>query len=135
MALSDLSEDARYGRLVEAMAKHYITDLAGIVRSWNANAQRFDGYEALEIIGCTFRDSYTGNFENQVWRMHKDDMRFWAHVVDPIRERIDCWLLQDHTRSYGAERENALQKCEQPFRLCAGRDPHPTASSAACLRG
>jgi PAS domain S-box-containing protein len=133
MALSDLSEDGRCRRLVEAMANYviYIPDPEGIVWSWNADAQRFKGYEASEIIGCTFRDSYTdedrkirlfiaqaGNFENKVWRMHKDAMRFWAHVViDPIRERIDCWIFQDHTRSYGAERENALQKSEQPFRL------------------
>ena len=56
-----LSEDGRYRHLVEAMANYviYISDLEGIVWSWNADAQRFKGYEASEIIGCTFPDYYT----------------------------------------------------------------------------
>ncbi len=109
MTLSDLSEDGRCRRLVEAMANYviYIPDPEGIVWSWNADAQRFKGYEASEIIGCTFRDSTR-------WRMRKDALRFWAHVViDPIRDR------DGSTRDLTEQKKawNALQKSEQQFRL------------------
>src|ERR1019366_5665193 len=72
MALSDLSENGRCRRLVEAMANYvnYILDPEGIVWSWNADAQRFNGYEASEIIGCTFRDSYTDE-DRKISRLHQ----------------------------------------------------------------
>src|SRR5664279_6063803 len=59
------------------------------------------------------------NLENKVWRIRMPCAS--GRTSSSIRERIDCWIFQDHTRSYGAERENALQKSEQPFRLCSGR--------------
>src|ERR1700731_2829373 len=61
MALSDLSDDARYRLLVEAVTDYaiYMLDPEGIVSSWNAGAQRCKGYEASEIIGQHFSRFYT----------------------------------------------------------------------------
>jgi PAS domain S-box-containing protein len=61
MALSHVSEDGRYRRLVETVTDYaiYILDPEGIVWSWNAGAQRFKGYEASEIIGQHFSRFYT----------------------------------------------------------------------------
>ena len=81
----------------------YLLDPSGIVRSWNAGAQRFKGYSAEEIIGQHFSRFYTeedratglpervlriaaeeGKFEGEGWRVRKDGTRFWASVViDP----------------------------------------------------
>ena len=84
----------------------YMLDTNGIVRSWNAGAERFKGYRADEIIGEHFSRFYTeedrkagkparalaeameeGHFEAEGWRVRKDGSRFWAHVViDPVRD-------------------------------------------------
>lgn len=142
MALSDLSDDARYRPLVEAVTDYaiYMLDPEGIVSSWNAGAQRCKGYEASEIIGQHFSRFYTdadqkiwlpqlalttaaqaGKFESEGWRMRKDGTRFWVHVViDPIRDRDGpivgySKITRDLTERKKAE--NALQRGEQQFQL------------------
>jgi PAS domain S-box-containing protein len=84
----------------------YMLDRDGIVRSWNAGAERFKGYRADEVLGEHFSRFYTdedreagipakaletamaeGRFEAEGWRVRKDGSRFWANVViDPIRD-------------------------------------------------
>jgi PAS domain S-box-containing protein len=142
MALSDLSDDARYRPLVEAVTDYaiYMLDPEGIVSSWNAGAQRCKGYKASEIIGQHFSRFYTdadqkiglpqlalttaaqaGKFESEGWRVRKDGTRFWAHVViDPIRDRDGpivgySKITRDLTERKKAE--NALQRGEQQFQL------------------
>jgi len=89
-----------YRLLVETVRDYAIfaLDPRGHVLSWNAGAQRFNGYKAEEIIGKHFSIFYppedqwkppleldiateTGRFEEEGWRLRKDGSRFWASVV------------------------------------------------------
>jgi len=84
----------------------YMLTPEGIVRSWNAGAERIKGYKPEEIIGEHFSRFYTnedrledlpkialetanrdGRFEKEGMRVRKDGTKFWANVViDPIRD-------------------------------------------------
>jgi PAS domain S-box-containing protein len=78
----------------------FLLDPEGIVRTWNAGAERIKGYRAEEIIGQHFSRFYpndavssgwpahelrvasaTGRFEDEGWRVRKDGSQFWANVV------------------------------------------------------
>ena len=78
----------------------FLLDLDGIIRSWNAGAERLKQYKADEIIGKHFSIFYTapdlakdkpayelavtskvGRFEDEGWRVRKDGTRFWANVI------------------------------------------------------
>ncbi len=78
----------------------FLLDPTGHVRSWNAGAQRMQGYQPQEIIGQHFSVFYTdeanqrrwpqqelefasrdGRFEDEGWRVRKDGTLFWANVV------------------------------------------------------
>jgi PAS domain S-box-containing protein len=75
-------------------------DLKGVVLTWNAGAQRMNGYLPAEIIGQHFSVFYPetdrradkpalelaiardeGRFEEEAWRIRRDGSRFWASVV------------------------------------------------------
>jgi PAS domain S-box-containing protein len=78
----------------------------GIIKTWNAGAQRAKGYTADEIIGQHFSVFYTdedkhsehpafelteaiktGSYEEEGWRVRKDGTKFWASVtITPIQE-------------------------------------------------
>jgi PAS domain S-box-containing protein len=72
----------------------------GLVKTWNAGAQRITGYAPAEIIGSHFSRFYPpeaiatrwpeheldvaareGRFEDEGWRIRKDGSRFWTDVV------------------------------------------------------
>jgi PAS domain S-box-containing protein len=112
--IPDLSDDARYRLIVEAITGYaiYMLDVNGNVSSWNSGAQHLNGYEAAEIIGqhfscfCTAegrkgdvpaRDLATarraGRFKGEGWRLRNDGTKFWAHVV------IDSLQIQRVTSS------------------------------------
>jgi PAS domain S-box-containing protein len=78
----------------------FTLDPQGVVRTWNAGAQRVKGYAAHEIIGKHFSIFYEaaevrsgkpdwelvvaerdGRFEDEAWRIRKDGSKFWANVV------------------------------------------------------
>jgi PAS domain S-box-containing protein len=78
----------------------FLLDPQGVVRSWNAGAERIKGYTADEIIGQHFSVFYPrteedqakpphelrvaseeGRYEEEGWRIRKDGTRFWANVV------------------------------------------------------
>jgi PAS domain S-box-containing protein len=78
----------------------FLLDPTGKVLSWNAGAQRMQGYRPDEIIGQHFSVFYTdeanqrrwpqqelefatrdGRFEDEGWRVRKDGTLFWANVV------------------------------------------------------
>lgn len=78
----------------------FMLDPDGLVASWNAGAERIQGYKAGEIIGRHFSVFYTeeararqwpqfeleeaarvGRFEDEGWRVRKDGTKFWANVV------------------------------------------------------
>jgi PAS domain S-box-containing protein len=75
-------------------------DLDGLVRTWNAGAERVKGYRAEEILGRSFENFYPqadrdadlpyrllararteGRVEHEGWRLRKDGSRFWGDVV------------------------------------------------------
>jgi PAS domain S-box-containing protein len=75
-------------------------DPLGYIQSWNAGAQRMQGYRREEIIGRHFSLFFpaearqrhwpehelevaqqSGRFEDEGWRLRKDGSRFWANVV------------------------------------------------------
>ena len=83
-----------------------LLDDAGCVRTWNAGAERINGYAAAEILGRHFEVFYTaqdkaagvpgqvlatagrqGEFVGEGWRVRRDGSRFWASVVvTPLRD-------------------------------------------------
>ncbi len=94
--------EARFRLLVEAVQDYaiFMLDPAGHITSWNAGAQRSKGYRAEEIIGQHFRIFYPpekqearhpeyeleealrhGKYEEEGWRVRKDNSQFWANVT------------------------------------------------------
>jgi PAS domain S-box-containing protein len=94
--------DERFRLIIENTLDYgmFMLDPAGHIVSWNAGAQRIQGYSADEIIGQHFSVFYTpeaiarqwpqyelqeaarvGRFEDEGWRVRKDGTRFWANVV------------------------------------------------------
>jgi PAS domain S-box-containing protein len=77
-----------------------VLDPEGNIASWNAGAQRINGYAPEEIIGKPYGMFFTdeersagkpgkilsyvrkhGHFREEGWRVRKDGSRFWASVV------------------------------------------------------
>jgi PAS domain S-box-containing protein len=139
---SSLTEEGRFSLLVDAVTDYAICmlDPDGIVTSWNAGAQRIEGYEASEIVGQHFQRFYTerdqeaglparalrtalreGKFEGEGWHLRKDGTAFWTHVViDPIREpsgRLVGFAKITHDLSERKFAEDALRRSEQQFTL------------------
>jgi PAS domain S-box-containing protein len=100
--------EQRFRLLVETVQDYaiFLLDPDGRVVSWNAGAQRSNGYTADEVIGRHFRLFYpaevasrrhpehelevalrAGRYEEEGWRIRKDGSRFWANVViTPVRD-------------------------------------------------
>jgi PAS domain S-box-containing protein len=137
-----LIEEQRFQMLVSAINDYaiYMLDIAGLVVSWNAGAQRFKGYQPHEIIGQHFSRFHTpedqaagipamalqiaeteGKFEAEGWRVRKDGTRFWASVViDPIRGEDGRLLgFAKITRDISERKtaDEALRQSEQQFRM------------------
>ena len=91
-----------YERLVKEVRDYaiFMLDPTGVVRTWNAGAERLKGYKPEEIIGRHFSTFYPeedirankpgreleialadGRVEDEGWRLRKDGSRFWANVV------------------------------------------------------
>src|SRR6266699_496034 len=84
----------------------FMLDPDGRVASWNAVAERINGYRAHEIMGEHFSTFYPpddvaqgkpqwaleiaereGRHEDEGWRVRKDGTRFWANtVISPMRD-------------------------------------------------
>ena len=141
-SVAPASEESRYRLIIEAITDYaiYMLDPAGRITSWNAGAQRSKGYAASEVIGSHFSRFYTdeeralgapqealriaeaeGRFEKEGWRVRKDGVRFWAHVViDPIRDEEGrligfAKVTRDITERWRADQ--ALRQSEEQFRL------------------
>ena len=94
--------EERFRLLVDAVKDYaiFMLDPDGRVSTWNAGAERINGYRAKEIIGQHFSRFYpehdrvahkpeheleiatrTGKYEEEGWRIRKDGTRFWASVL------------------------------------------------------
>jgi PAS domain S-box-containing protein len=139
-------DEDRYRVLVEAITNYaiYMLDPSGMVQSWNAGAERFQGYSSDEIIGRHFARFYTGQdrasglparaleisaregkFESDGLLVGRNGTRFWAHVViEPIHgssgELIGFAIItRDRTERRKAEEE--LRNSQEQFqRLVQG---------------
>ncbi|MGO4552301.1 PAS domain S-box protein [Lysobacter sp. 2RAF19] len=135
-------DDSIYRRLVGEVPDYaiFMLDPDGIVRTWNAGAQRIKGYTAEEIIGRHFSTFYpqeridakwpdhellvaseTGRFEDEGWRVRKDGSQFWANVIITRLLDDDGRLIgySKITRDLSARRrhEEMLRLSEERFRL------------------
>ncbi len=135
-------DDSIYRRLVGEVPDYaiFMLDPDGIVRTWNAGAQRIKGYVADEIIGRHYSSFYpqeridakwpehelqvatqTGRFEDEGWRVRKDGTQFWANVVITRVLDDDGRLIgfSKITRDLSVRRrhEELLRRSEERFRL------------------
>lgn len=130
--------EAQFRLLVEAVTGYaiYMLDPAGQVATWNAGAQRINGYGAAEIIGKSFQVFYTqedraaglpvralqtasrgGRFETKGWRVRKDGTRFWASaLLDAIRDESGTLIgFAEITRDISERRltQEALERTRE----------------------
>jgi PAS domain S-box-containing protein len=97
-----VSAEERFRLLLEGVKDYaiFLLDIEGRILTWNAGAERIEGYSAEEIIGQHFSRFYPqqaiergqpahaleraaaeGRFEDEGWRVRKDGTQFWANVV------------------------------------------------------
>jgi PAS domain S-box-containing protein len=122
--------EERFRLLVEGIADYaiYMLDPAGFITSWNSGAERIEGYRAQEIMGKHFSCFYgdedlrqgkpamalreavaRGRFEEDGWRLRKDESRFRANIIltallDPQGELLGfAKVTRDLTESRRAE--------------------------------
>jgi PAS domain S-box-containing protein len=95
-------ERDQFQLLVESVVDYaiFMLDPHGVIRTWNAGAERIKGYKASEIVGKHFSIFYPGadarrgkpdyelriaadegRYEEEGWRVRKDGSTFWASVV------------------------------------------------------
>ncbi len=94
--------EERFRLLVEGVEDYaiYLLDTHGRITTWNAGAERIDGYRAQEIIGRRFHRFYTpddcerkkpdqalavataeGRFQDECWHVRKNGSQYWASFV------------------------------------------------------
>ena len=140
--LRDLPAADRLELLVDAVADYaiYLIDTDGIVRTWNAGAERLSGYRAHEIIGQPYslfftpedremglpgqilqRARLSARAEHEGWQIRKNGSRFWAiGTVRPVNARDGRAIgFARITRDISERREAqlALYESERRFRL------------------
>jgi diguanylate cyclase (GGDEF)-like protein/PAS domain S-box-containing protein len=97
-----LKGDSVWRRFLSALEGYAIIllDTEGHVATWNEGARQLKGYTADEAIGLHFSTFYTpeavavghpqrelavaaslGRYEEEGWRVRRDQTRFWAHVL------------------------------------------------------
>src|SRR5437588_592207 len=128
--------------LVENLRDYAIftLDTQGRVASWNAGAERIQGYPAHEVISKHFSVFYPqeelrsgrpfalletvtkeGHFEEEGWRVRKDGSRFWAStVITALREpggRLAGYGAVVRDFSERKRADEALRISEERFRL------------------
>ena len=118
----------------------FVLDSNGIVRTWNAGAERINGYSEAEIVGKHFSKFYTeedikrshpqrelrvatevGRFEEEGWRVRKDGAVFWASVTITRVTDTEGKVIgfAKVTRDLSEKRivEEKLRESEERFRL------------------
>jgi PAS domain S-box-containing protein len=141
-SIEELPASDRLELLVDSVTDYaiYLLDRDGMIRTWNAGAERIKGYRAAEVLGQHFSLFFTpedkaadvpgrmlalagrnGRAEQEGWRIRKDGGRFWAaSVVQPVRDaRGRAIGFAEITRDMTEQREaqQALYESERRFRL------------------
>jgi PAS domain S-box-containing protein len=133
-----LQSEQQFRLLVDGVTDYAIfrLDPGGHVASWNAGAERINGYRAEEILGQHLARLYPaeareqdrpgqalaataaeGRYDEEAWRIRKDGTRFWASVVltalrDPAGNLIGfSKIIRDLTERKHAE--EALQRANE----------------------
>ena len=123
--------EERFRLIVEGVRDYaiFMLDPSGRVATWNAGAERLQGYRAKEIIGSHFSKFYpaadvaagkperelevaaeVGKYEEDGWRIRKDGATFWANVLitalhDPTGKPLGfVAVTRDLTERRAAER-------------------------------
>ncbi len=106
--------EERFRLIVEGVRDYaiFMLDPGGRVATWNAGAERINGYRAKEIIGLHFSKLYpasdvaagnpdreleiaagAGRYEEDSWRIRKDGSTYWATVlITALRDRNDALI-------------------------------------------
>jgi hypothetical protein len=142
-AFPKLAEAQEHFRLLVARVEDYavfLLDPGGHVITWNAGAERIQGYRAEEIIGQHFSVFYRpedaqsgrpgreleaarreGHYREEGWRLRQDGTPFWAGVVlTAVRDadgEISGFLKITRDLTERRRREEALRQSEERFRL------------------
>jgi PAS domain S-box-containing protein len=134
--------EERFRLLVNSVRDYaiFMLDAGGHVLTWNAGAERANGYAASEIIGSHFSRFYPaealaralpdhelemaqrdGAFEDEGWRVRKDGSLFWANVVITAMREADGTLVGFATvtrdLTHRRRQEEELRRSEERFRL------------------
>ena len=126
--------EERFRLIVEGVRDYaiFMLDPNGRVATWNAGAERINGYRAKEIIGLHFSKFYpaadvaarkpehelevaelAGRYEEDGWRLRKDGTTYWATVLTTVlRDRNNkligfVQVIRDLTERRAAERRAA----------------------------
>lgn len=158
--------EERFRLLVEGVTDYavFMLDPQGIITSWNAGAERVEGYLRHEIIGKHFSNFYLpedikagkpwaelatarreGRSEDEGWRLRKNGERFWARVVvTPLHDstghlRGFAKVTQDLSqRRHVQELEAAAQKLNEFIAMLAHEIRNPLApirNALSIMRG
>jgi PAS domain S-box-containing protein len=136
------ANEHRFRHLVDTISDYAIFMLtpSGEVATWNAGAERINGYRAEEILGKHFAvflpkedvdggkpqrelevAARDGRYTEEGWRVRKDGSRFWANVAITALRETDGKLTgfvkvtRDITELRNAN--EALRQSEERFRL------------------
>jgi PAS domain S-box-containing protein len=127
--------EERFRLIIEGVRDYaiFMLDPGGRIATWNAGAERINGYRAKEIIGLHFSKLYpasdvaagkpereleiaagTGRHEEDAWRVRKDGSTYWANVLlTSLRDRRDALIgfvqiTRDLTERRAAERRASV---------------------------
>jgi PAS domain S-box-containing protein len=137
-----IQSESRFRLLVDDAREHaiFLLDPEGLIKTWNAGAERINGYRAREIIGRHISCVYPGGdddhdkvqaelktalekgqFEEDGWRVRKDQTQFWANdVVTPLLDEKGTHIGFSRITRDLTERKNAAEMLiasESRFRL------------------
>jgi len=131
--------EERFRLLIDSVRDYaiFMLDPAGRIATWNAGAERINGYHSSEIVGKHFSVLFppedvadgkpsrelevaakAGRYEEEGWRYRKGGKKFWANVlITPLRNRAGeligfAKITRDLTERRAAEKR-ALEDAQR----------------------